>query len=374
MSLLARPAVESRTVTTMDYWGHGYDAPRTRAESFVPAFAAVRTLADAVASAPIDTYRVVNGRRETINSPDFLVDPSDRTGLFGWLWQMVYSAAWHGNAYGHVTAWSGLYPRKIEWLNPATVQVDTSRLRPEYRVNGVAYDRTSIVHLSRYLRPGAAVGIIPVVQFARALGLGVEAERFGFEWFQGGGHPTAVLSSDQRLDEEQAKTIKARVLAVMRNNREPLVLGAGLKYDRAQATAAEAAFLETHQHGVREASRIWGVPPELIAGDSGGNSITYANVEQRLIGFNQLTVRPWATLIEQLLTSLVPRPQFVKLNLDASVRVDMKTRTEVEVARVQAGLTTPDEERRHEDLAPLPNGVGAIPNWPPSRGQGKEMK
>lgn len=351
----------------MDWFGRGESRPSEgNVSSFVPAFAAVRTLADTVASAPIDQYRRGSGIRVPVETSALFVTPSYRYSLFEWLWQMIYSLAWNGNAYGLIMERDPFgFATKIEWLDPGIVRVDAQGFRFRYWVNGEEKDAANIVHVRRYSTPGSATGIEPVIQFARALRLGVEAERFGYDWFRNGGHPSAVIYSDQVLTPETAKTVKDRALKVMRGSREPLVLGAGLRYERSQANAAESAFLESHSHAVREASRIWGVPPELIAGDSGGNSITYSNIEQRLIGYNQLTARSWVTQVEQVFSSLVPMSDRIKLNLDANVRVDLKTRTDVEVARVTAGLSTPNEERIHEDMPPLPGGSGNIPAWPP---------
>jgi hypothetical protein len=53
------------------------------------------------------------------------------------------------------------------------------------------------------------------------------------------------------------------------------------------------------------------------------------------------------------LTNLMPRPQYVKANMDHLARADLKTRTEVHEIATRIGLETNPEARAIEDRAPL---------------------
>jgi hypothetical protein len=58
-----------------------------------------------------------------------------------------------------------------------------------------------------------------------------------------------------------------------------------------------------------------------------GGNITYANVTQRNLQFLIMHLQPAMGRREDALTTLTPRPQFVKLNTDVLLRMDPQTRT-----------------------------------------------
>ena len=120
----------------------------------------------------------------------------------------------------------------------------------------------------------------------------------------------------------------------------------------------EAQFVETMKMTTNQIAAIYGIPPEMIGGES-GSSMTYANVEQQQINFVMFTLRPWLVALETAFSALLPDRQYVKFNSDALIRADLKTRWEVNEIRLKNGVASIDEIRAQEDQPPLPNGQGA---------------
>lgn len=58
------------------------------------------------------------------------------------------------------------------------------------------------------------------------------------------------------------------------------------------------------------------------------------------------------------MSDLLPKPQYVKFNVDAMIRVDAKTRWEIHRVGREIGATNVDEIRTTEDREPLPDGKG----------------
>jgi hypothetical protein len=56
---------------------------------------------------------------------------------------------------------------------------------------------------------------------------------------------------------------------------------------------------------------------------------------------------------EEALSALMPRPQYVKFNIDAMVRADLGTRYAAHAVALQQGFLTNDEVREIEDRPPL---------------------
>jgi HK97 family phage portal protein len=131
------------------------------------------------------------------------------------------------------------------------------------------------------------------------------------------------------------------------------VLGAGAKYHAITVSPEESQFLETIRANATTIAAIYGIyPAELIGGDT-KDSMTYANVEQQSLNLATHTLRPWITKLEQHLSTLLPRPQFARFDLNDLLRADRQTRYETHQIAIANGFKTPDEVREEEGLEPL---------------------
>jgi HK97 family phage portal protein len=139
--------------------------------------------------------------------------------------------------------------------------------------------------------------------------------------------------------------------------RRAAVLADGFKFQPVSVRPEESQFLDTQKFAVAQICRVYGLPPEMIAAEA-GNSLTYANVEQRSLDFLTYAINPWLVRLEAALTDLVPRGQYVKFNAGGLLRTDLKSRYESYEIGLRAGFLTVDEVRELEDRQALP-AVGA---------------
>ena len=226
----------------------------------------------------------------------------------------------------------------------------------------------ALLHIPWYVLPGQVLGLSPIKAFARTVETGILSERFARNFFRDDAIPSGVLETDRAVDQDQAKTIKSRFKAAA-SGREPVVLGGGAKYHAITVPPDESQFLETIKANATQIASIYGVPPEMIGGMS-GSSMTYANVEQQSLNLVTHTFRPYLTKLEQHLSTLLPRPQVVRFNLDALLRADLKTRYQAhQIALKAPAFMTVDEVRELEDMGPMPkqelpepslNGLGDL--------------
>ena len=336
-----------------------------QAQALAPVYSAWRLLGDVVSSLPLHSYRDLGDRRQRMtNPPQLFQQPSTQGTLNDWVFRAVHSMASRGNAVGLVLERDGFgYPTVIDWQSPDQVFVDqdgpdASFARPVWYLGGVRVPTESIVHIPWFPVAGRVWGLSPMEAYAATVRVGLEARAYQVDWFAGGGVPPGVLQNTQKtLDAKQADTIRSRFMAANRRH-EPFVAGADWTYLPMAVAAHEAKFVETMRLGADEIAAIYGVPPEKIGGESGG-SLTYNTVEQHSIDLMQWVARPWCVKLEAAFYRLLPRPQYVRFNLDAGVRTDVLTRYRTyEIAR-KIGLLSIDEIREIEDREPLPNGEGA---------------
>ncbi len=189
------------------------------------------------------------------------------------------------------------------------------------------------------------------------LNLGLSAQDYAQGWYEAGGVPPGTFqNTEQTIDPDVAVAAKQRLVAAIKQ-RQPIVYGKDWKFDAISVSPKDAQFVESSGLTANVIAGIYGVRPEKIGGDAGG-SLTYATVEQNQLEYTTSTLRFWAELLEGHFFGLLPERQYVKFNLDALVRSDLKSRWEVHQIAVGMGAKNIDEVRKLEDLQPLPNGQG----------------
>jgi HK97 family phage portal protein len=357
---------ETRTIDTLP-WGSGGVGPsvgpltQDRALTLAPVFAAARILAGTISTLPLKAYRRIGDDRVPMGSLPQLFAQLDTDGeLVNWLHRCVTSLVLRGNAYGLITARDGFgFPTRIDWLNPSDVTVDDYRsvIRPVWYWRGREIPIEDFVHIPWFPTAGRAQGLSPLGAFMTTINTGLAAQDYGNSWFDNGGFPPGTFKNTAKeLSQDQADAIKARLRNAMLS-RSPLVYGSDWDYSAITVPPNEAQFVETMRLSATQVASIYGVVPEDIGGTR-GQSLTYATTE-----LNQLDriglLRPWLVILEHKFASLLPERQYVKLNADATVRTDIKSRWEVHQIAVGLGARSLDEVRALEDQPPLPNGAGA---------------
>lgn len=370
-----RRATEQRTITFQDVWGSGADIDQLHGDSMhtaltmVPVFAATRLIADSIAALPLLAYRQVGDIRTPISPPSLLRDPSQFGTIYDWIHRAVTSLALRGNAFGLITVLdSNGAPSQIEWLNPDEVNLthDDIAFAPNWYWRGRPIDPAQLLHIPGYTLPGRILGLSPIGAYKTTIETGIHAATFGRDWFVNGSTPAAVLETTDEITEDQAKTIKARFKRAAQG-REPVALGLGVTYKPISVAAEESQFLATARLTAGQVASIYGIPPELIGGES-GKSMTYHNVEQQQILFVTHSLRPYLVKLETAISALLPRPQSVRFNADAVLRADTATRYQAHHLALTDGWMSKDEVRAVEELPPLPNGEGQsyAPTPPPT--------
>lgn len=344
-----------------------------RALGLVPVYAAVRLLASSVASLPLHAYRLSSVTadndtgRERTDLPSLFAKPGISGSRYDWKHRLVTSIALRGNAVGLVLQRDRMqYPSLVEWLNPEHVYCDDVNLsgpgsfaQPLWYWHGRIIPAEDIIHIPWFTIPGRVWGLSPLAACAMAISSGLSAQEYTRDWFDNGAVPPGKFrNTEKKIGREESEEIRDRLVTSIRK-RKPLVFGADWEYDPITVSQHEARFVETLKLSATQIANIYGIPPEMIGGETGG-SLTYNTVEQHGINFVTFTLRPWLELIEDHFFDLMPRPRYVKFNVDAMLRVDVNTRHNVYKTGREIGLYSIDECRALEDMPPLPNGEGKI--------------
>jgi HK97 family phage portal protein len=335
-------------------------------------------IAQDVSMMPVDVVRYVNGQRQEVTpTPQIIAAPSVKASAMDWRYQVVDSWLADGNAWGLVTATTanGMYPLRIELTSHCDVRVETfNGLR--FYVNDVEeqlWPVGRLWHVPAYTVAGQVLGLSPIGYHRATIGVGLAAEKYGADFFDGGGHPTGILAPSSDPGPEQAASLKEKFAAILRGSRDVIVVPQSTVYTPIQSDPTDSQFIDTMRYSVEQVCRIFGEDPADHGASSGGSSLTYANrSDADLARFKRRQF--WVTKLQNALTELVPRPQVVKLNTSSSLMMTTKERHELHKLRLESKTRTVNEVRILEDETPfagddydepgIPGGESPTPDSP----------
>lgn len=319
-------------------------------------WACLRLRADLVSTMPVDAYRSLDGVSVQVPKPPVLVNPGgERVGIQEWLYASQFDLDRAGNAFGLITARDGLgLPSRIELVGLGDVGVSVDRNGTiTYRVRGEQKDPRDVWHERQFTIPGLAVGLSPVAYAAYSIGAYLSAQQFALEWFGNSAMPASVLKNTERtVNPDNAAEVKRRYQAAVSPG-GVFVTGKDWELNPMQAVASQNQYVELMQFGVPDIARFFGVPSDLVDAAAAGSAITYANITQRNLQFLIMHLGPAVARREAALSTLLPKPRYVKLNRSALLAMDPATRATTLKTQLDSRQITPSEARALEDRPPL---------------------
>lgn len=342
------------------------------APHLAPVFAAHRHIVDYLSTLPVDAYRKEADRRVEIGLPQMLASTEGpgRAGLVSWIGQAAYGLA-NGNAVGYIRTVDGFgYPTDVEWLHWS--QWSYVEATHQWYVVGQPVAPSRILHIPWIVPPGKTLGLSPIEYYATIVRAGLSAQDYA-DIKRGGGIPPALLKNNRlQLDAEQARGVQKRAVKSFASG-EPFVTGTDWDLTALAIPPNHAQFVETLKLSANQIAAVYGIDPTEIGG-AAANSLTYSTEELRQIN-RAANLRPYIVRLERGLSRHLPLRQFVSLNVDATMRVDLKTRTAVVGEQIKDGRMSVNEARLLENRTQVPGGdfhnVPAPKAEPATRSEGE---
>jgi len=318
---------------------------------------AISLLADSVASMPLRTFKIVNGKRVATEMPYIIKQPDIDSNEYELVHQIVASMALHGNAYVHLDRDKkgeiiGLVPLHVYQMQVLPTGDQTGR---KYLHLGNEIPSEDLIHMRWFTPPQSLVGVSPLIQSRNLIGLAMAMDRHLGQFYAEGATPSSILETDQKLTNEQAQIIRNTWEATHKRHRRPAVLSDGLKWKPITVSAADQQMIETREQLIRDIARVFRIPAHLILA-SGGDTQTYQNVEQASLNFLTHTITPWIRRVEIGLSKVLPDGTDIAFDTSSLLRTDALTRAKVNTLNVQMGARTPNEVRQIEGLEPYEGG------------------
>ncbi|MBM3089247.1 phage portal protein [Ensifer sp. T173] len=328
---------------------------------------AVRLISETIGSLPCKVYReTADGKEAAKDHSAYRIvhrRANEYTGASELRTRLTADALIHGNGFARVISYDDGRPYALDYLEPRSVTILKDKLTgaPVYRVAEGAGTRD--YHFSEILHIPSFLGTSPIAFGKEAIGLAAILERDAAELFSGGRRPSVIITSDERIPENDAGA--NRFLNILKdyrrwqiNPKEPLILPPKMGVQTPAMTSTDAQFIENRAFQLAEIARIFGVPPHMIF-DLG--RATWGNAETMGATFLQLCLRPWLDRWQDAMTTVLLNEEeqdshYFEFVTDDLMRADAANRTANMTALVTNRIMTPNEVRAILNLQPLPGG------------------
>lgn len=321
--------------------------------SLNPVWRCVTLIADAVADMPWSEWR---GDRR-IDPPSRLVRrPFALKTRRWWTWRIVATLALHNTAYVlHIDGEDQDGPRSLLPLPPATIQPvlpdPWGLIDPlAYTIVGRYTPAEYVTLITRAPMPGIPYNLAGLIDLARRQFTAyLAADMHMSRYWQAGGTPTAVITSDQRLEDPDAERIAQRwVDRRARGTEWPAVFGQGAEAHPWGADPTTESATEARRELTAEVGRYFGVPTRILNAPA-GDSETYSNVENDAIDLWRYTLRGYAGPIEDAISELLPGDYITgrRMELDPArwLQGNLNDRATAWAALKNAAIVSVDEAR-----------------------------
>lgn len=243
------------------------------------------------------------------------------------------------------------------------------------RIDGKQVDLESdnVIHIMDQSQDGF-VGISQISMASQAIGWGMAMEQYGSKFFANDAKSGGFLMHPGRLNHDAKRNIRGRdgeskagpenpAASIERqsgleNAHKIKVLEEGMKFIQTSIPPEDAQFLGSREFQIAEIARIYDVPLILLQSQEKQTSFG-SGVEQLMIGFIRQTVGPWVDAWEQELNWKLftdeERDQgyYIKLNMNALLRGDMKARADFYQKVFSVGGFSPNRILELEDEDPI---------------------
>jgi len=360
-------------------WGvpssSGENVSEAKALKVATVFTCIRVLAESIASLDVGVYQKTGNVTQRVNGHNvgYLIStqPNDYMTAYDYWFVMVARMMGWGKSYSYIDGSRNGEIRKIDFVEPWKVRIQdytpsTGIPQYTYYLNGSIIDPSRLVHINAFTIDGVT-GLSPILVNSESIGLAIKQEKYSGGVY--GLKPPGYISTDQELDEQQARDFSDRWAQMVErgDGKFPPVLSSGSEFKAITISPEDAQFIETRRLTKEDIYGIFRVPPSL-AQDYG--RATWNNAEQQNLVFTKYTLLPIVRNIQaELNLKLFSKDEidsgfFIKFDLNSLMQGDFKTRTEGFRSLWNSGAITADEIREANGMNPLPNNQGQRPYVP----------
>lgn len=276
---------------------------------------------------------------------------------------LAWALTW-GNGYAEIERDAARRPVALWPLTPDRVNPDRDNSgRLVYEVMGSTTGRVylspdDVFHLHGLGWDGRT-GYSVVSYAARSIGMGIAADEFGGSFYGNSTVVSGVLKHPGKLGDTAYNRLKQWWKERHQGPDkayEPAILEEGMEWQSMSMPLKDAEFIASRQFTVEDVARWFNIQPHKI-----GHLLrsTFSNIEHQSIETITDTLMPWVKRLEEEADYKLfgqNSRRFTKINVNALLRGDFKTRAEYYERMARLGVFSINDILGLEDMNPIPNG------------------
>ncbi len=337
-------------------------------------FSCVRVISEAVGQLPVHVYRRLDERRrervtdhpvaKLLQAPNPIMRRT--TFLEQQTAQMcLWGASFANRVFDSLTGETiALYPWQSASVTAEAVPTTDARGYPSlvkrYQYQDRYYTQEQVLQVLLLSMDGVTP-MSPIRQNSMALSVAQQQQKFADQFYRNGVKLAGVLEHPSKLGPEAAARLRENWSAVYHgaaNAGKVAVLEEGMKFAPLVMPLEDAQFIETAKYSREEIAAIFRVPPHMIGHM---DRATFSNIEHQSLEFAVYTLTPYlvkleAELAAMLFTEADAQTHYLRFNLDALARGDLKSRYEAYAIARQWGWASANDVLDLEDRNPIENG------------------
>jgi len=355
----------STTITDVYDWLDGGSGKVGKKEALTLSsfYAANNDLGESVAQVPLNIYkRTDSGREIAYDHPLQQLlhrEPNGYQTSFVWRHTMQINATCGGNGISQIIR-NGRGEAESLIIIPFTelqAVYITSRGTPIYVFEKDGVEREiagrDILHIPNYAGDGI-IGQGWLDTGKVVIKGGVSQNEHSNSVHENSGNLSGVFVHPGKIDDPTRQKLKKEFNSKYvgpGNAGKVAFLEEDMKFHRIPITLQEAQLLESKTFTVEEMSRISRIPQHMLSNLA---NATFSNIEHQSLEFVRYALLPWIKKWEMELDKKLLREDekgtyFIKFNLDALQRADIKTRGDFYTKMVNIGAFTRNEVREMEN-------------------------
>lgn len=319
---------------------------------------AVDQISNDIAKLPFAVFERINGNTNRLSGHqvDKLLSVSPNPYMTPFIFKklMAISVLLRGNALAKIVFDGGGNPISLEYISWDKV-TDIKKVKGElvYYIQG---EKTllgsEVLHFKGFTFNGI-VGVSVITYACINLGLALEVQQFSVTNFENKGVRQGVIETDKQVTNGKAQIVsKFKAAMAEKSPDRVVVLDDGFKFKPITVTPQEAQIIEQQRFSIEDIARWFNIAPHKI---KSLQQSTNNNIEQQSLDHVSDTIQPYVTNWEQefglkLLTSKDKETRFVKGNMNALLRSDIKSRAEYYWKASGGPWMTGNEVRELEDM------------------------
>lgn len=349
-------------------------------------YACIKILSESIAKLPLKIYQESEGIRKAKDHylyPLLKLRPNPYMSAIDF-WKCIETQR---NLYGNAFVWIeyakkgrntgkiiGLYPidstkvqiyideKGILNSNNKVYYVVTDNLGNQYKVMP-----EEMLHFKGFTYDGI-IGLSPVEYLKMLVENAGSATEFLNNSYKNGMQVKGIVHYVGDLNPEAERKFREKFEQMangLKNANKVALLPIGYQFQPISLTMADAQFIENTQLTIKQIATAFGIKNHQL---NDLDRATHTNIVEQQREFYIDTLLPILTMYEQELTyklflqSEIEQGYYVKFNVDAILRSDIKTRYEAYRVGIQSGFITPNEARAMEEKEPLEGGDRLLVN------------